>query len=178
MQSISEDSSQGAVRREWPLPFSRTATPDWILWVAPFGRVGTEYPMDARSSRSGRLPLVASALERAGKRPPAMLRLWARAKAIPGEARLALNRLPTRCIRSYYLDRVLISEWINANLLRDETALFIDQGRRQIGATIEMEQTTRRRVLHIAFCLAQSVSDSRLVYRGKTGFGRFFRFFS
>ncbi len=44
---------------------------------------------------------------RAGKRPPAVLRLWARAKAIPGEARLALNRFPTRCIRHYYLDRVL-----------------------------------------------------------------------
>ncbi len=81
MQSNSEDSSQGAVRREWPLPFSRTATPDWILWAAPFGR--------------------------AGKRPPAVLRLLARAKAIPGEARLALNRFPTRCIRNYYLDRVL-----------------------------------------------------------------------
>ncbi len=51
--------------------------------------------------------LVASALERAGKRSPAVLRLWARAKAIPGEARLALNRFPTRCIRNYYLDRVL-----------------------------------------------------------------------
>ncbi len=107
MQSVPEDSSQDAVRREWPSPFSRTATPDWILWVAPFGRVGTEYPVDARSPRSGRLPLVASALERAGKRPPAVLRLWARAKAIPGEARLALNRFPTRCIRNYYLDRVL-----------------------------------------------------------------------
>ncbi len=81
MQSDPEDSSQGAVRREWPLPFARTATPDWILWEAPFGRVG--------------------------KRPPAALRLLARAKAIPGEARLALNRLPTRCIRNYYLDRVL-----------------------------------------------------------------------
>ncbi len=107
MQSIPEDSSQGAVRREWPLPFSRTATPDWILRDAPFGRVGTEHPVDARSPRSGRLPLAASALERAGTRPPAVLRLWARAKAIPGEARLALNRFPTRCIRSYYLDRVL-----------------------------------------------------------------------
>ncbi len=81
MQSVPEDSSQGAVRREWPLPFSRTATPDWILRDAPFGR--------------------------AGKRPPAVLRLWARAKAIPGEARLALNRFPTRCIRNYYLDGVL-----------------------------------------------------------------------
>ncbi len=108
MQSVPEDSSQGAVRREWPLPFSRTATPDWILWDAPFGRVGTEHPVDARSLRSGRLPLAASALERAGKRPPAVLRLWARAKAIPGEARLALNRFPTRCIRNYYLDRVLV----------------------------------------------------------------------
>ncbi len=56
---------------------------------------------------SGRLPLVASALERAGKRSPAVLRLWAMAKAIPGEARLALNRFPTRCIRYYYLDGVL-----------------------------------------------------------------------
>ncbi len=82
MQSIPEDTSQGAVRREWPLPFSRTATPDWILWDAPFGR--------------------------AGKRSPAVLRLWARGKAIPGKARLALNRFPTRCIRNYYLDRVLV----------------------------------------------------------------------
>ncbi len=81
MQSIPEDSSQGAVRREWPSPFARTATPDWILWDAPFGR--------------------------AGKRPPALLRLLARAKAIPGEARLPVNRLLTRCIRNYYLDRVL-----------------------------------------------------------------------
>ena len=81
MQSIPEDSSQGAVRREWPLPFARTATPDWILWDAPF--------------------------ERAGKRSSAVLRLWARAKAIPGEAHLALNRFPTRCIRNYYLERVL-----------------------------------------------------------------------
>ncbi len=109
MQSVPEDSSQGAVRREWPLPFSRTATPDWILWDAPFGQVGTEHPVDARSPRSGRLPLVASALERAGKRSSAVLRLWARAKAIPGEARLALNRFPTRCIRNYYLDRVLVT---------------------------------------------------------------------
>ncbi len=106
MQSIPEDTSQGAVRREWPLPFARTATPDWILWVAPFGRVGTEHPVDARSPRSGRLPLVAGALERAGKRPPAVLRLLARAKAIPGEARLAFNRFPARCSRHYYLDRV------------------------------------------------------------------------
>ncbi len=81
MQSDPEDSSQGAVRREWPLPFARTATPDWILWVAPCGR--------------------------AGKRSFAALRLLARAKAIPGEARLALNRVPTRCIRNYYLDGVL-----------------------------------------------------------------------
>ncbi len=83
MQSIPEDSRQGAVRREWPLPFARTATKDWILWDAPCGR--------------------------AGKRPPAVLRLWARAKAIPGEARLALNRFPTRCSRNYYLDRVLVT---------------------------------------------------------------------
>ena len=82
MQSVPEDSSQGAVRREWPLPFARTATPDWILWDAPFGRVG--------------------------KRSFAVLRLWARAIAIPGEACLALNRLPTRCICNYYLDRVLV----------------------------------------------------------------------
>ena len=108
MQSVPENSNQGAVRREWPLPFARTATPDWILWDAPFGRVGTEHPVNARSPRSGRLLLVASALERAGKRPPAVLRLLARAKAIPGEARLALNRFPTRCIRHYYLDRVLV----------------------------------------------------------------------
>ncbi len=107
MQSVPEDSSQGAVRREWPLPFSRTATPDWILWDAPFGQVGTEHPMDARSPRSGRLPLVASALERAGKQLPAVFRLLARAKAIPGEARLALNRFPIRYSRNYYLDRVL-----------------------------------------------------------------------
>ncbi len=82
MQSVPEDSSQGAVRREWSLPFSRTATPDWIFWDAPFGR--------------------------AGKRSSAVLRLLARAKAIPGDARLALNRFPTRCIRYYYLDRVLL----------------------------------------------------------------------
>ena len=107
MQSIPEDSSQGAVRREWPLSFARTATPNWILWDAPFGRVGTEHPVDARSPRSGRLPLSASALERAGKRSPAALHLLARANTIPGEARLALNRFPTRCIRNYYLDRVL-----------------------------------------------------------------------
>ncbi len=81
MQSIPEDTSQGAVRREWPSPFSRTATQDWILWDAPSGR--------------------------AGKRSPAVLRLLARAKAIPGEARLALNRFATRCSRQYYLDRVL-----------------------------------------------------------------------
>ena len=108
MQSVPEDSSQGAVRREWPSPFARTATPDWILWDAPFGRVGTEHPVNARSPGSGRLPLVASALERAGRRSFAVLRLWVRAKAIPGEARLALNRFPTRCIRNYYLDRVLV----------------------------------------------------------------------
>ncbi len=107
MQSVPEDSSQGAIRREWPLPFSRTATPNWILWDAPFGRVGTEHPVNARSPRSGRLPSVASALERAGKRSPAVLHLLARAKAIPGEARLAVNRFPTRCIRNYYLERVL-----------------------------------------------------------------------
>ncbi len=106
MQSVPEDSSQGAVRREWPLPSPRTATLDWIPWDAPFGRVGTEYPVDARSPRSGRLPWVARALERAGKRSPAVLRLKARAKAIPGEARLAFNRFPTRCDRNYYLDRV------------------------------------------------------------------------
>ena len=41
-----------------------------------------------------------------------MLRLWARAKAIPGEARLALNRFPTRCLRNYYLDGVLDSVFI------------------------------------------------------------------
>ncbi len=81
MQSFPEDTSQGAVRREWPKPFARAATPDWILWVAPFGRDG--------------------------KRSFAALRLLARAMAIPGEARLALNRFPTRCIRNYYLDRVL-----------------------------------------------------------------------
>ncbi len=109
MQSIPEDSSQGAVRREWPLPFARTATPDWILRDAPFGRVGTEHPVDARSPRSGRLPLDASALERAGKRPLAVLRLLARAKAIPGEARLAVNRFPTRYIHNYHLDRVLVA---------------------------------------------------------------------
>ncbi len=63
------------------MPFSRTATLDWILWDVPSGR--------------------------AGKRPPAVLRLWARAKAIPGEARLALNRFLARCIRNYYLERVL-----------------------------------------------------------------------
>ncbi len=108
MQSVPEDSSLGAVRREWPLPFARTATKNWILWDAPLGRVGTEHPVNARSPSSGRLPLIASALERAGKRPPAVLRLWARAKAIPGEARLAFNRLPARCIRDYYLDRVLV----------------------------------------------------------------------
>ena len=38
---------------------------------------------------------------------PAVLRLWARAKAIPSEACLAFNRFPARCIRHYYLDRVL-----------------------------------------------------------------------
>ncbi len=81
MQSVPDDSSQGAVRRQWPLPFSRTATPDWILWDAPFGR--------------------------AGKRPSAVLRLLARAKAIPGEARLAVNRFPSRCIRHYHLEGVL-----------------------------------------------------------------------
>ena len=86
-----------------PSPFARTATPDWILWGAPFGRVGTEHPVDARSPRSGRLPLVASALERAGKRPLAVLRLLARATAIPGEARLAVNRFPARRIRNNYL---------------------------------------------------------------------------
>ncbi len=107
MQSAPEDTSQGAVRREWPLPFSRTATPDWILWDAPFGRVGNEHPVNARSPRSGRLPLVASALERAGKRLPAVLRLWARAEALAGEARLAFNRFPTRSSRNYYLDGVL-----------------------------------------------------------------------
>ena len=73
----------------------------------PEGESGSEHPVNARSPRSGRLPLVASALERAGKRSPAVLRLLARAKAIPGEARLALNRFPTRCIRNDYLDRVL-----------------------------------------------------------------------
>ncbi len=108
MQSVPEDSSQGAVRREWLLPFSRTATPDWILRDAPLGRVGTEHPVNARSPRSGRLHWIASALERAGKRSPAVLHLLARAKAIPGEARLAVNRFPTRCIRNYYLDRVLV----------------------------------------------------------------------
>ena len=112
MQSVLEDSRLGAVRREWPLPFSRTATPDWNLWDAPYGRVRTEHPVNARSLRSGRLPSVASALERAGKRPPAVLRLWARAKAIPGEARLALNRFPTRCICDYYLYRVLAIPFI------------------------------------------------------------------
>ncbi len=81
MQNVPEDTSQGAVRREWPSPFARTATKNWILWVAPCGR--------------------------AGKRPPAVLRLLARAKAIPGETRLALNRFPTGCIRDYYLDRIL-----------------------------------------------------------------------
>ncbi len=75
----------------------------------PRGRVGTEHPVNARSPRSGRLPLLASALERAGKQPPAVLRLWARAKAIPSEARLPLNRLPTRCIRHYYLNSVLVA---------------------------------------------------------------------
>ncbi len=73
----------------------------------PRGRVGTEHPVNARSSRSGRLLLAASALERAGKRLPAVLRLLARARAIPGAARLALNRLPTRCSRHLYLDRAL-----------------------------------------------------------------------
>ncbi len=32
---------------------------------------------------------------------------WARAKVIPCEARLALNRHPARCIHNYYLDKVL-----------------------------------------------------------------------
>ncbi len=78
-----------------------------LMIASALERVGTEYPVDAHKPRSGRLPLIASALERAGQRPPAALRLWARAKAIPGEARLALNRLPTRCIRNYFLDGVL-----------------------------------------------------------------------
>ncbi len=39
---------------------------------------------------------------------PEVLRHWARAKAIPGEALLALDRLPTRCSRHCYLDSVLV----------------------------------------------------------------------
>ncbi len=126
MQSVPEDSNQGAVRREWPSPFARTATPDWILWDAPCGRVGTEHPVNARSPRSGRLPLAASALERAKKWRPAALRLWARAKAIPGEARLALNRLPTRCSRNNYLDRVL------EHLLRGEPDIQLTARRKVV----------------------------------------------
>ncbi len=29
---------QGAVRREWPKPLPRTATPQWRNWVAPVGQ--------------------------------------------------------------------------------------------------------------------------------------------
>ncbi len=64
---------------------------------------------------AGGCSMAASALERAGKRPPAVLRLWVRAKAIPGEARLAVNRFLTRCIRNSYLERALGRERHAAN---------------------------------------------------------------
>ena len=54
-----------------------------------------------------RLLVAASALGRAGNRPPAVVRLLARAKAILGEMRLALKRFPIRCMRDYHLDKVL-----------------------------------------------------------------------
>ena len=60
-----EKAKIGATCREWPLPFSRTATP----------HSGT-HPLSESGPRSGRLPLAASTLERAEKLPLAVLRLW------------------------------------------------------------------------------------------------------
>ncbi len=56
---------------------------------------------------AGGCPRLQAPWNEAGKRSSAVLRLLARAKAIPGEARLAPNRFPTRYIRNYYLDGVL-----------------------------------------------------------------------
>jgi len=64
------------------VPFARAATLDWIISLAPFGR--------------------------AGKRPRAVLRLLPKEAAIACEPRLALDRLPTRCIRDYRVDGVLL----------------------------------------------------------------------
>ncbi len=68
---------------------------------------GPEDSSQGAVHRACSFSLAAYALERAGKRLPAVLRLWANPKTIPGEARLALNRLPTHCSRHYYLGRVL-----------------------------------------------------------------------
>ncbi len=62
-------------------------------------------PSHGAARGAGKLLLAASAQEHATKQPPAVLRLWARAKAIPGEVHLAFNRFPTRCIRHYHLER-------------------------------------------------------------------------
>ena len=59
------------------MSFSRTATPYWIIWQAPFGR--------------------------AVKRSSALLRLLARGRAITGEVRLAVKRFTTRWAHQYIL---------------------------------------------------------------------------
>ena len=52
------------------MSFSRTATPYWSIWVAPFGR--------------------------AVKQSSAVLHLLVRARPLPAKARLAVNRFTTR----------------------------------------------------------------------------------
>lgn len=62
-------------------PFSRTATQNWPIGWAPFGRVN--------------------------KRSSALLRFLELAKASPSVVRLAAKRFLTRCIRKYHRDGVL-----------------------------------------------------------------------
>ncbi len=63
------------------MPFSRTATPQWRIWGAPFGQ--------------------------GEKRPSALLCSLELATASPALARLAASRFSSRCIHQYYVDRPL-----------------------------------------------------------------------
>ena len=84
MQSIPNGPRQGAVRREWHVPFTRTATQHWPIWGAPFGPVR--------------------------KRLSALLCSFELALASPAVARLAANRFLTGCILRYLIEGVLVLE--------------------------------------------------------------------
>ncbi len=95
--------------------------PGMGLVLYPGNNYGCRAPqriqVKAQSAGNGRRPLqgLQRRIGSSGSLPagepesgrPRVLRLLARAEAIPGEARLAFNRFPARCIRHYYLDRVL-----------------------------------------------------------------------